>query len=688
MNDICKVLQFILRRFHLNIPFTKNCETCEEAFAVYLEPNGILASAVDASEIRACKNEYLLAFTEDGRAVAVAPSVFGSACFDLSDGVKRIPFKDAAFKGKAYLISRPFPKGDGSFKDFILLVLRLLRPTDYLLLTGIPLLITLLGLVFPAITNYIVNDTIADSASAFSSVFFSQLALFVSFGIFRSFARMANGMLMVSVRNRISVQAESALMARTLLLPERFFEEISAGGIPKRLAAVCTTVEISLNLLADMALLALALICYIPQMIRYAPVLTLCTLPFLALEVLFGLWFTNKKKKINLRLYDGMIQQDNLNYDVFKGMQKIQLYHAETAIEEKWKDNLEQTLTLQYDPPFLIKLGDGLPLLISSAVTLALISLLAPLGIPVGIYIAFSASFGILSASVMEWNTLVSSLLLVPAQIQCLKPVFAQKLENSAEKDFVRFLSGAVRVRDLFFRYRDDAPYVLKGISFDIKQGEKIAIVGASGGGKSTLIKLLVGFLTPTSGDIQYDGTNINAVNTKSLRKKMGIVLQTSRLMPGSIAENMRYSHTDATDAQIWNAFEKARFRTDVEKLDGKLAHILPDIRGCGLSGGQVQRFLFARALVCEPSVLVLDEPFSALDASTLQQTLDTVFSLDSTVILVSHRLSSVIRCDKILVLQDGVIAECGTFQELMQKNGTFAKMVREQNAQLSESGE
>ena len=243
-------------------------------------------------------------------------------------------------------------------------------------------------------------------------------------------------------------------------------------------------------------------------------------------------------------------------------------------------------------------------------------------------------------------------------------------------------------MRDLFFRYREDAPYVLKGISFDIKKGEKIAIVGASGGGKSTLMKLLVGFLSLTSGDIQYDGTSINAVNTKSLRKKMGIVLQTSRLMPGSIAENMRYSHTDATDAEIWNAFEKAQFRADVEKQDGKLSHILPDIRGCGLSGGQVQRFLFARALVSEPSVVVLDEAFSALDARTLHQTLDTVFSLDSTVILVSHRLSSVIRCDKIFVLQDGVIAECGTFQELMRENGTFAKMVREQNVQLSESGE
>ena len=117
MNDICKTLQYILRRFHLNVPFTKDCETCEEAFAAYLEPNGILVSAVDAEKVRNCKNEYLLAFTDDGRAVAVVPSVFGSYCLDLSDGEKRISPKKLTFRGKAYMISPPggcvcaFPRG-------------------------------------------------------------------------------------------------------------------------------------------------------------------------------------------------------------------------------------------------------------------------------------------------------------------------------------------------------------------------------------------------------------------------------------------------------------------------------------------------------------------------------------------------------------------------------------------------
>ncbi len=304
MDDICAVLQCILRRFQLNTRFEKNCASCEEAFAMYLEPNGILVHEIDAAAVPGCRNEFLLAFTEDGRAVAVMPSFFGSRCLIPSESGRMIPTKELSFSGKAYVICRPFPQGTGSFGDFFKLILRLLRPADYLLLAGIPLVITLLGLVFPSVTDLIIRRTAADGISLPAGVFLSQLALFVSIGILRSVIRMANGIVMVSIRDRVFVQAESALMARTLLLPERFFEEISAGGIPKRLGAVCTTAEIILNLLNDLALIVLALIFHIPQMVRYSPALTLPALFFLALEMLFVFFVMNKKKKSS---YSSMI---------------------------------------------------------------------------------------------------------------------------------------------------------------------------------------------------------------------------------------------------------------------------------------------------------------------------------------------------------------------------------------------
>ncbi len=370
---------------------------------------------------------------------------------------------------------------------------------------------------------------------------------------------------------------------------------------------------------------------------------------------------------------------------MLKGRQKIGVYRAEEAIERKWKQYNDPALEREYDPPLSVKLSDGIPHLISSAATLALIALLAPLGIPVGVYITFSSAFGILSVSVMEWNRLVSSLILIPAQIRCLKPVFSCAVENGAEKEYVRDLDGSISVRDLSFRYRDDTPEVLKDLSFDIPQGEKVAVVGPSGCGKSTLLKLLIGFLIPSGGDIRYGGKSIHSVNTRSLRKRMGIILQTSRIMPGSIAENIRYGGTDASDEEIWNALELAQMKPEVEKHEEGLEYVLPDIPGCGLSGGQSQRLLMARALVSRPGIMVLDEAFSALDAATLHRMLDMLFSLDSTIIFVTHRLNSAARCDRILVMKDGAIAESGTFCELMERNGYFAEMYREQAA--AESG-
>ncbi len=239
-------------------------------------------------------------------------------------------------------------------------------------------------------------------------------------------------------------------------------------------------------------------------------------------------------------------------------------------------------------------------------------------------------------------------------------------------------------MNNVYFRYEDNMPYVVDGLSLKIKSGEYIAIVGKTGCGKSTLVRLLLGFEKPEKGAIYYDNKDINKIDLRSLRRKIGTVTQNGTLFTGDIYSNITISVPQLTLDEAWEAAEIAGIADDIREMPMGMQTLVLE-GGGGISGGQKQRLMIARAIAPKPSVLIFDEATSALDNKTQKQVSEALDKLKCTRIVIAHRLSTIKNCDRILVLEGGKIIEDGTYDELIEHNGFFASLVERQRLDLGE---
>ncbi|MBQ9322389.1 MAG: ATP-binding cassette domain-containing protein, partial [Eubacterium sp.] len=214
--------------------------------------------------------------------------------------------------------------------------------------------------------------------------------------------------------------------------------------------------------------------------------------------------------------------------------------------------------------------------------------------------------------------------------------------------------------------------------SLKIRSGDYIAIVGKTGCGKSTLVRLLLGFEKTDKGAIYYDGRDINSVDLRSLRKKMGVVTQNGDLFQGDIFSNITISAPQLTLDEAWEAAEIAGIADDIRDMPMGMHTLISEGQG-GISGGQKQRLMIARAVAPKPKILIFDEATSALDNKTQKQVSEALDQLKCTRIVIAHRLSTIRHCNRILVMDGGKIIEDGTYEELIAQKGTFAELVERQ---------
>ncbi|MEJ5079304.1 ABCB family ABC transporter ATP-binding protein/permease [Ochrobactrum sp. MYb379] len=250
-----------------------------------------------------------------------------------------------------------------------------------------------------------------------------------------------------------------------------------------------------------------------------------------------------------------------------------------------------------------------------------------------------------------------------------------QEVQDKPTAEPLSVDKGAIRFNDVHFAYDANRP-ILKGVSFEVPAGKTVAIVGPSGAGKSTISRLLFRFYDVQSGSVTIDGQDVREVTQESLRKVIGMVPQDTVLFNDTIAYNIRYGRTDASDQDMEKAAEMAQISQFIKHLPEGYQAMVGE-RGLKLSGGEKQRVAIARTILKAPPILILDEATSALDTATeqeIQSALDIV-SRGRTTLVIAHRLSTVISADEIIVLKDGLIAERGTHRDLLLQDGLYASM-------------
>jgi ABC-type bacteriocin/lantibiotic exporter with double-glycine peptidase domain len=295
-----------------------------------------------------------------------------------------------------------------------------------------------------------------------------------------------------------------------------------------------------------------------------------------------------------------------------------------------------------------------------------------------GQFVAFNGVFSNVLSSMLSLSSVVLDLLMILPLFQRLKPVIQAQPEIDEGKAHPGELSGDLEVYHLSFRYTADGPLILKDISLRIKPGEFVALVGGSGSGKSTLLRLFLGFEKPESGAIFYDSQELSSLDIREVRQQIGVVLQSSRLMPTDIYRNIIGSHTNLTVNDAWEAARMAGLDRDIKNMPMGM-HTVVSEGGGTFSGGQRQRLMVARAVVNRPRIVFFDEATSAMDNETQRTVTESLDAMQATRIVIAHRLSTIINADRIFVLQNGELVQTGTYTELMNQAGPFADLAKRQ---------
>ena len=373
-----------------------------------------------------------------------------------------------------------------------------------------------------------------------------------------------------------------------------------------------------------------------------------------------------------------------MSYSLITGVQKIKLSGAEKRVFAKWLDLYAEGAELVYNPPTFLKIHSVISTAIGLLSTIVLYYFAVRSGIGQADYFAFTAAYGML----MGAFTSVSSIALSAAEIQPIlemaEPFLKTEPEMVSGREIVTRISGGIEFSHVSFRYGENLPYVLDDLSLSISPGEYVALVGRTGCGKSTLVRLLLGFEKPEKGAVFFDGRNIDSLDLPSLRRRIGTVMQDAGLFQGDIFSNIVITAPELTPEDAWEAAEIAGIADDIRAMPMGMNTIIAEGQG-GISGGQRQRIMIARAIAPKPKILIFDEATSALDNKTQRQVSEALDKMGCTRIVIAHRLSTIKHCDRILVLDGGRIVENGTYDELIAKGGFFAELVERQRLDAGE---
>jgi len=617
-----------------------------------------------------------LAFRKEGHTpVALLPCIGGYKFYSNGKYVHVNKKNQDLFELYGLCFYKSFPNRDLKIIDLIAFAFRSVHPKNFVFIGIMMLIATLVGLFTPKLTYFLYGPVLEYNSLAllFSSMGFF-LAVSVSLILFKAFQTMYTYIM----NNNISVAVNAAVMLRIFSLQPSFFRKYSAGELNARANYISTLTTSMVDLVFNTTLSSLLSLIYISSIFQYTPTLVVPSLIVIFVTILFSVVTALVQINISKKKMEVDAKESGLSYSMVNGINKIRLAGAEKRLFAKWANVYSEGAKYLYSPPSYIKYNATFTLIISLVGTFVMYYFAIKANVSVAQYGAFTSAYGMVFGAFSS----LASIALVIARIRptydLAKPILKAKPERRDEKELVTKLSGNIEISNVSFRYDESMPLVLDNLSIKIRPGQYVAIVGKTGCGKSTLVRLLLGFESPKKGSIYYDGKDINSLNLKTLRRKIGTVMQDGKLFQGDIYSNIAVCAPDLTIDGAFEAADIAGIGDDIREMPMGMNTMVAE-GGGGISGGQKQRILIARAIASKPSILIFDEATSALDNITQRKVSEALDKLKCTRIVIAHRLFTIQQCDRIIYLEDGKIKEDGTYEELIAKDGAFADLVRHQ---------
>ncbi len=544
---------------------------------------------------------------------------------------------------------------------------------------------SLIGLLVPVLSGVMFDDVIPSAdKSLHTEVFIIMLML----GVVTAGLQLVQGVLQLRVETKSNINMQAGVMDHLLRLPVTFYRRFSAGDLTNRALSINAIRQLLSSTVMTAALsgafsfVNLILLFYYQSDLAWIGVgLALIAIGFM---VIIGFM----KLKYDRQISDIQGDLQGFLFEFLSGISKIRVTGGEKRIFSLWANKFSTLKQLGFNSGsfqnYVETFNSSYPLLtnmfffgfiyytVSNAKT-------AGTMISVGAFMAFISAFNQFLRDCLKMSIAFITSLNLVTLYERVKPILEETPESSEQSTAPGELVGDIELNSISFRYNETQPLVLKDVSFKVKPGEMVAFVGTSGSGKSTIMRLLLGFEKPETGSIYYDGKGFDGMSKDLVRQQIGTVLQNGTLMSGSIYQNI-VGNSQLTIDDAWEAARMAGIEEDIKQMPMQMHTVVSEGAGT-FSGGQRQRLMIARAIVHKPRLLFMDEATSALDNKTQHIVSESLTKLKATRIVIAHRLSTVKNADRIYVLDKGQIVESGSYQELIQKEGVFTGLAKRQMA-------
>jgi len=633
---------------------------------------------------------HLLGFINDsGAPVALISKPSGYRLIDPADK-KEVPVDSVSSKilaRDAYMFYKPFPNKQINFWDLLSFTSDSIRK-DLRFFVLSAFATGFLGILMPVATAVIFNFVVPQKG--ISTLFGLAVALLTGI-ISTAIFQFIQGVTLLRIEGKTKGIIQAAIWDRLLFLPCSFFKHFSSGDLALRSLGFDSIMTQIFEGLAVPAILGaiyasfnLAVIFYYEKGLGF--------ISAACFTVLFAVILLVTYLQLPILRKAAEVQGDisGFVFQIINGICKINVAGAHIRVFSKWAERFARQKNYSYQTGIIsnaLAVFNSLMPLAALAVIFAFIfikegqeSINQQCFIKTGDFLAFNVAFFAFLMAMTQLGTAIIGLSNVIPLFDRMKPIFQTTKEVHSGTVTPGEISGSIEVSNISFRYRKDGPLVLKNLSFTVKPGEFVAFVGLSGSGKSTILRILLGFEEPEGGAVYYDGKNLSTLDHSALRYQIGAVMQKSELMAGEIYFNIIGSSSLSID-DAWEAARIAGIDDDIKAMPmGMHTYVIEG--GQTFSGGQKQRILIARAVAKKPKIILFDEATSALDNMTQNIVTERLALLNATRIIVAQRLSTVIKADRIYVVEEGMIVQAGSYNELAETEGPFRRLVERQLAE------